>query len=414
MKTPSQKVLQELYGEGTESKTRFEDLAKGYVENFGTEEMEFFTAPGRTEIVGNHTDHNGGKVLAASISMDTIGAAFPNDSSKIEIISKGYRDKIMVDLERLDNIPQNKGTLSLITGMAKAVKEFGYEISGFRAYITTNVIGAAGVSSSASFEMLLCAMIDYFFNDNKMNPTVYAKIGQYAEHHYWEKASGLMDQMACAVGGAILLDFKDEVRYKKVDFDFSKLGYQMVIVNTGKGHGDLSREYSEIPQEMMEVAKCLGCRRLCETTLENLYDCLPQVEEQVKNDRAILRAIHFFEENRRVDEMIAYFGEKEKSKINEIIMESGRSSWELLQNCYPIASYKEQKISLCLTLTQQFIQKTGDGCCRVHGGGFAGVIAAMIPKEVVKEYVTFISRYVGTENVYCINIRKKGAIHLEK
>lgn len=384
------------------------------MEAFGISQMEFFTAPGRTEIIGNHVDHNGGRVLAASIDMDTIGAAYPNKSECIEIISESYNDKIVVDLRNLDEIPINRGTISLVAGIAKAIKEFGYQISGFQAYVTTEVIGSAGVSSSASFEMLLCSMINFFFNENRMSPITYAKIGQFAENKYWSKASGLMDQMACAVGGTILLDFKQDVSYKKVDFNFDNMGYQLIIVNTGKGHADLSMEYSEVPYEMNQVANYFGCSRLCEINLEALCKELPNIEKEVTNDRAILRAIHFFEENNWVTDLLQAISGKDVKQILKILTASGKSSWELLQNCYSISDYREQKVTLCLALTELFLKEIGDGCCRVHGGGFAGVIMCVLPKKLTDTYIQFITAYVGNGNVYPMNIRQVGSIHLEK
>ena len=250
MQIPNEMLLKEVYGETEKSSQRFEKLAENYEKCFQSSQMEFFSAPGRTEIVGNHTDHNGGKVIAASINMDTIGAAFPNDSKIVEIVSEGYEKRVVIDVTQVDKVPKNHGTVSLVAGMIKAVQEFGFQISGFRAYISTEVISSAGVSSSASFEMLLCSMINYFFNDGKLDYTSYAKIGQYAENHYWDKASGLMDQMACAVGGPILLDFSEDVSYEKLNFGFEDFGYRLVIVNTGKGHADLSQEYSDVPVEM--------------------------------------------------------------------------------------------------------------------------------------------------------------------
>ena len=406
-------ILCDVYGECNQSLERFQQLSEQYKKAFNGMKMEFFSSPGRTEIVGNHTDHNGGKVLAASISMDTIGAAYPNNSKIIEIISEGYRDKIVVDITNLDKVPTNKGTISLVAGIVKATKEFGFHISGFNAYISTEVISSAGVSSSASFEMLICSMIDFFFNENQMSPVIYAKIGQYAENHYWNKASGLMDQMACAVGGTILLDFSKDIEYQKIDFDFSKIGYQLVIVNTGKGHADLSRVYSEVPKEMFELANSLGVSRLCETSLDKLLIEYPDIQNSVRNDRAILRGIHFFNENARVKKMVEAILECDEEKIVNIIAESGRSSCEILQNCYDISDYSEQKINLYLVLTERFLTKIGSGACRVHGGGFAGVIMTVLPMEYSEEYIRFMSRYVGKENVYPLNIRQTGAIHLE-
>lgn len=409
----NKEVLCRVYGESETSSKRFEHLSEQYKKTFNSFKMDFFSAPGRTEIVGNHTDHNGGKVLAASINMDTIGAAYPNNSEIIEIVSEGYQEKIILNLGKLESVPTNKGTISLLAGIAKAVKAFGFNISGFNAYISTEVISSAGVSSSASFEMLICSIIDFFFNSNKLNPVLYAKIGQYAENHYWNKASGLMDQMACAVGGTILLDFSNDIDYQKVNFDFSKIGYQLVIVNTGKGHADLSREYSEVPNEMFAVANSLGVSRLCETNLEKLLIEYNKIKNIVCNDRAVLRGIHFFNENERVNSMVKAISELDENQIINIITDSGKSSCEILQNCYPISDYKEQKINLFLTLTEIFLKKIGKGTCRVHGGGFAGVIMTVLPSQYSDEYVRFMSNYVGKENIYPLNIRQTGAIHLE-
>lgn len=414
MQIPNQMFLKEVYGETEKSSARFESLAQNYKKYYHSSEMEFFSAPGRTEIVGNHTDHNGGKVIAASISMDTIGAAFPNHSNLVEIISEGYDKKVVIDITEVDKVPKNHGTVSLVAGMIKAVQEFGFQISGFRAYISTEVISSAGVSSSASFEMLICSMINYFFNEGKMDYASYAKIGQYAENHFWDKASGLMDQMACAVGGAVLLDFSEDVAYEKVDFGFEDFGYRLVIVNTGKGHADLSQEYSDVPAEMKEIAARLGVSRLCETNMESLMEKLPEILEECENDRGILRAFHFFTENDRVNQAAEAIGRGEGEKLLKILDESGRSSWELLQNCCSLANYKEQKITLYLALTEFFLKKAGRGCCRVHGGGFAGVIMSIIAQEDVEEYVNYLSEYVSRENIYPLNIRKHGAIHLEK
>ncbi len=413
MRVPGNEVLESIYGEAEESRARYESLAAHYEELFGGDRVEFFSAPGRTEIVGNHTDHNGGKILAASISLDTIGAAAPNGTDRIEIVSEGYAKRVIVDISALQNAPKNFGTVSLVAGMVEAARLMGYRVSGFNAYVSTKVISAAGVSSSASFEMLVCSIMNYFFNDGKMSCADYAKIGQYAENHYWDKASGLMDQMACAVGGPIQLDFSDDVKYEKVNFDFERFGYDLVIVNTGKGHADLSREYSEIPEEMKAVAKCLGGKWLAECSLAQLLSQYEEVAQAVGNDRAILRAIHFFEENRRVEEAVAAVEKKDGAKLLALLDESGRSSWELLQNCYAIADFKEQKVALALAMTSHFLKVIGDGCCRIHGGGFAGVIMSIVPQAKTAEYCEYIARFVGTSNVYPMKIRAAGAIHVE-
>ena len=410
MNLPETAKLQEIYGETEISGARFKNLADNFTKIYGQDKAEYFTAPGRTEIIGNHTDHNGGKVIAGSINLDTIGAAYPNGTQVIRITSEGYRDEIVVDLTKLSKSNYKKGTAALVAGMMEGAQKNGFETGGFDAYVSTNVIAAAGVSSSASFEMLICTIIDYFFNESKMSFNDYAKVGQYAENVYWDKASGMMDQMACAVGGPVLFDFADrnDLKYSKLDFSYGKFDHKLVIVNTGKGHADLSQEYSEIPGEMKAAAKVLGAELLHETTLENL---LAHVNE-IQDDRAILRSIHFFEETSRVERAAEAIGKADYEEFLKLMDESGRSSWELLQNCYCMKDCHEQKIPLVLALTQLFLNKIGGGICRVHGGGFAGVIAAVVPENEMENYVEYISQYVGRENVYPMDIRAIGAVHI--
>lgn len=410
MNIPSSERLEKVYGESVQSAERFRALAENFKKKYGHDSAEFFSSPGRTEIIGNHTDHNGGKVIAGSIDLDTIGAAYPNDSDVIHITSEGYSKEIVVDLTKLDSVPKTVTTDALLAGMMEGTKKFGFKVGGFDAYVSTNVIAAAGVSSSASFEMLVCTIVNQFFNDGAMSCADYAKIGQYSENVFWNKASGMMDQMACAVGGPVLFDFSNgsQPEYKPLDFSFQSKGYRLVIVNTGKGHADLSEEYSGIPNEMKEAAKVLGVKQLCETTLDNL---LAHVNE-IPNDRAVLRAIHFFEENKRVEEMAEAIAQDDINKILKLVSESGTSSWELLQNCYSLQNCKEQKITLTLALTDLFLKQIGDGVCRVHGGGFAGVIMCLVPLAEAENYVNYIAKYVGDSNVYPMNIRAVGAVKI--
>lgn len=410
MNIPSSERLEKVYGESVQSAERFRALAENFKKKYGHDSAEFFSSPGRTEIIGNHTDHNGGKVIAGSIDLDTIGAAYPNDSDVIHITSEGYSKEIVVDLTKLDSVPKTVTTDALLAGMMEGTKKFGFRVGGFDAYVSTNVIAAAGVSSSASFEMLVCTIVNQFFNDGAMSCADYAKIGQYSENVFWNKASGMMDQMACAVGGPVLFDFSNgsQPEYKPLDFSFQSKGYRLVIVNTGKGHADLSEEYSGIPNEMKEAAKVLGVKQLCETTLDNL---LAHVNE-IPNDRAVLRAIHFFEENKRVEEMAEAIAQDDINKILKLVSESGTSSWELLQNCYSLQNCKEQKITLTLALTDLFLKQIGDGVCRVHGGGFAGVIMCLVPLAEAENYVNYIAKYVGDSNVYPMNIRAVGAVKI--
>ena len=404
--------MHELYGKGAaENKARYEKVLKGFEENFGDNEgILLFSSPGRTEISGNHTDHNHGKVLAGSINLDCVGAAAKNYSSHVRIISETYNQDITIDLNDLEPSAKKAGTVDLIKGILKGFETSGYSVGGFNAYITSNVISAAGVSSSASFEMLLCSMLNAFFNESRMDNVAYAHIGKFAENKYWDKASGLLDQMACAVGGPVLFDFadRDNLKYSKLDFSFGKFGYRLVIVNTGKGHADLSQEYSEIPGEMKAVAKVLGVELLHETNVDALLEHCNEIED----DRAVLRALHFFGETSRVEEAADAIHHDDYDKFLKLIDESGTSSWELLQNCYTMKDFHEQKITRTLALTQLFLKKIGAGVCRVHGGGFAGVIAAIVPEKEQDNYVEYISRFVGKENVYPMDIRAIGAVHI--
>lgn len=256
-------------------------------------------------------------------------------------------------------------------------------------------------------------MVNALFNENKIPLGDCARIGQYAENNFWMKSSGLMDQMACAAGGAILLDFSDAIRYEKIDASFDALGYDMVIVNTGKGHGDLSEEYSAVPGEMYQVARALGAERLCERSMEEFLKKIPEIAKVIQNDRAILRALHFYEENRRVEEAAKALEKGDGQTVLRLLTESGNSSWKWLQNCISKSNDQDQKVALTLALTELYLKEIGDGCCRVHGGGFAGVILAVIPREKTNDYVNYIAAFVGKENVYPMQIRQTGAVSLK-
>ena len=330
IKIPSADLLKKIYGETEESSARFTSLAENFEKKYHHDNAEFFTAPGRTEIIGNHVDHNGGQIIAASIDLDTIGAACPNGTNVIHMVSEGYKQEVVVELDKLSTERYTKGTDALVAGIMEYMQKKGYATGGFDAYVSTKVIAAAGVSSSASFEMLVCAITNHFFNEGKLEYGEYARAGQYAENVYWKKASGLMDQMACAAGGPILLDFSDKenISCEKIAFSFEDMGYRLVIVNTGKGHADLSEEYSSIPMEMREAANAMGVDLLCESTMENL---LAHVKD-IPNDRAVLRAMHFYEENRRVADAVKAVENKDGEGFLRLLEESGNSSWEWLQN----------------------------------------------------------------------------------
>lgn len=413
MGLPEKEELKRIYGEdAAEAEKRFACLKDRFAETFGgCEGAEGFTSPGRTEIIGNHTDHNGGKILAASVTLDTIALARKKDNGIISVLSEGY-PMLTLDLNRLDEVPKDQGTLSLVGGMLKAFRERGYVIGGFEACASSNVVSAAGISSSASFEMLICSILNYFYNDNKISYDIYARAGQYAENVYWHKASGLMDQMACACGGTILLDFHDDVKYKPVSFTFDDIGYKEILINTGKGHADLSAEYSSVPDEMRLIAAKLGGKNLCEADEEELLKHLNEIRKDVNNDRAVLRALHYYEECRRVDEAEAALAAGRPEKILDLISESGHSSHEWLQNAYVASAPEEEPVPLALALSEIFMKRHGAGVCRLHGGGFGGVIMAAVPKELAEAYTEFMAPYFGRENIFVTGIRRTGAVHI--
>ena len=409
----AEQLFAALYGadQTKEQKERYRELLSGYRDKFGDGDVKLFSSPGRTEISGNHTDHNHGKVLAGSINLDCLGVAAENHSSLVKIVSVTFGQEFTVDLNDLEPSRRKAGTEDLVKGLLKGFQESGYEVGGFNAYITSNVISSAGVSSSAAFEMLLCSMINTLFNGGRISTVAYAHIGKYAENHYWDKASGLLDQMACAVGGLITIDFMEpsDPKVEKIDFDFGSRNHSLIIVQTGRGHADLSADYSAVPAEMKKVAEFFGKEYCSEITEKDVIDNLAQVREYA-GDRSVLRALHFFEENKRVEIMVKALKEGKFDVFLENITASGNSSWKWLQNCFTNSSYQEQGITIALALTELFTGDKKRGACRVHGGGFAGVIMAMLPNDLVDEYVEYIEKALGQGNAYRMSIRPYGAI----
>jgi galactokinase len=405
-------LLIRLYGtDGAgEAAGRYEKAADGFCRTYGSRDFLLFSSPGRTEIAGNHTDHNLGKVLGGSINLDCISAAGKNDEGTVNIVSEGFDEKLTVRLDQLEPDERKIGSEVLVKGILAGFRKFGYEVGGFDAYVTSNVISSAGVSSSAAFETLICQIISTLYNDGKIEKTAYAQIGKYAENVYWDKASGLLDQMCCAVGGLITIDFADPVNpaVRKVDFDFGKAGHSVIIVQTGRGHADLSEDYSSIPKEMKAVAGCLGKETLSETSEEEVLAHIQEIREKV-GDRPVLRAIHFFEENKRVEADVAALEEGRFGDFLAGITASGNSSWKYLQNCYTNHDYNEQGITVALALTELFLAEKKCGACRVHGGGFAGVILAIVPDEITEEYIAYIEKYLGRGCAYRMSIRPVGS-----
>ena len=409
----AKKLLGELYGKAAvaENQKRYEDLVGKFVKEFGEKDLYLFSSPGRTEISGNHTDHNHGKVLAGSINLDCVGVAAVNDTNFVNIVSETFNQSFTIDLNHLEPSDRMAGTVDLVKGLLKGFEKSGYEVGGFDAYVTSNVISAAGVSSSASFEMLLCSMLNTFFNAGKMDTVAYAHIGKYSENHYWNKASGLLDQMACAVGGLITIDFLEPQApvVEKIDFDFASQNHSLIIVNTGKGHADLSADYSSVPNEMKKVAQFFGKEVCAEIKEQDVIDHLAELRANA-GDRTVHRALHFFEENKRVEAEVRALKENRFGDFLDGITSSGNSSWKWLQNCYTNSNVQEQGISIALALTEMFIAEKKRGACRIHGGGFAGVIMAMLPNDLVDEYVAYIEKAMGEGSAYRMSIRPYGAI----
>ena len=405
------KLFERLYGrDGEENRERYRGVLSGYRKTFGDGEVKLFTSAGRTEIAGNHTDHNHGKVLAGSINLDCVSAAGKTDKDEIHIISETFHQDLVIDLKDLEPSSRYAGTMDLTKGIIRGFQEKGYQVGGFNAYVTSNVIASAGVSSSASYEMLICSILNELYNDGKIDVVAYAHIGKYAENVYWKKASGLMDQMACAVGGLISLDFMDpkEPEVDRIDFDFAKTGYDMIMVQTGKGHADLSEEYSSIPNEMKKVAAFFGKETLSECREEELIEKLPEVRKAC-GDRPVMRAFHFFEENKRVEEAVAALNHNDFEKALSCIEASGNSSWKYLQNTYVTGAVEEQGIPVALALTEIFLKKLGKGACRVNGGGFAGVIQTFLPGDASADYVAYMDKALGEGSAHIMKIRPVGA-----
>lgn len=409
-------LFKQMYGENRveENAKRYEMVAEGFAKEFGDREFEFFTAPGRTEIGGNHTDHNHGKVLAGSVHLDCVAAASANGTHTVTLISETYNQRLVIDLDNLAPTEKTTGTEPLLKGIFAGLLEKGFKVDGFDAYVTSNVIGGAGVSSSASFEMLVCVIVDYLFNDGKIGVVAYAKAGQYAENKYWLKGSGLLDQLACAVGGMITIDFVDieNPKIREIQCNFDEMGHDLVIINTGKGHADLSAEYSAVPNEMKKVAEYFGKEVLRQVDEDAVIENVRAIRE-FAGDRGVLRAFHFFEENKRVDAEVEALEAKDFDTFLRKITESGDSSWKWLQNCYCNETPEEQSITVALALTKLYLDKIGHGVCRVHGGGFAGVIAAFLPKEYTEGFTQYIDKALGEGSAYVMHIRPQGAIKVE-
>ncbi len=408
----------ELYGTGAnvlkEQAGRYASLMSDFEKTYGTDEVQLFSSPGRTEIGGNHTDHNHGRVLAGAVNLDNIAVAAKNGTNTVRIKSAGY-SKFQVELTDFQpNDTEFYTSAALVKGIAAKMKENGYQIGGFDACIDGRVPKGSGLSSSASFEVLIGAIINELFNNGKMSAVENAIIGQWSENNYFGKPCGLMDQTACSVGGLITIDFKDPANpiVKEVDFDFVSTGFSLVITDVGGGHDDAASqaEYASLPTEMKSVAAQLGAKVLREVTLEQIVENIPEIRKRA-GDRAILRAYHFQGDNARVVEQVKALENNDFQAFLKMVIESGYSSYMYNQNIYNVVHKDEQVVSLALALSEMVLK--GYGAWRVHGGGFGGTIQAFVPQEKLDEYVKILEHVYGRGTCHKLFIRAKGAIKLD-
>lgn len=391
-----------------EEKQRYLKLLEQAYMLYGDGDYHLISASGRSEIGGNHTDHQHGKVIAASVNIDTLVAVKKNNEAIIHLQSAGFDIK-PIDIQDLSIHPEEKDTSeSLIRGIVSRFKQLGYEIGGFDGVTQSNVLVGSGISSSASFEVAVAQCMNQLYNEGKIDDIEIAKICQYAENVYFMKPSGLLDQMAISCGGFTIMDFYDVQKpvVEKCSFDFKKFGYQVVLVNVKSSHDDLSHEYASIPLEMKEVACALDIEYLGEISSQQFYEKLPMIHETVKNERAILRAMHFYQENDRVAKQSEAIRNQDIKSLLELMRESGYSSYMYLQNIYCASNPSSQPLALALALSEHILGK--EGAYRVHGGGFAGTILAIVPMNLLDTYLEKMQSIYGSDSTYIMNIRQSG------
>ena len=396
------------------AKERYIEAVNKFCSIYGKKrEIGIYTVSGRSELSGNHTDHNNGCVIAASISQDIIAVASPVSDDTVRVYSEGFGEDT-VDLSRYTS-PREEllGTsASIIAGVIAGFKQAGHKTGGFVAYVSSDVLVGSGLSSSAAFENIIGTIENHLYNDGLISSIEIAKISQYSENVFFGKPCGLMDQIACAVGGIVAIDFEDTKNpvVNKIDFDISKEGYALCIVNTGGSHADLTDDYASIPQEMKSVAEFFGKKSLREVDERELYSRLPDIRTEL-GDRAVLRALHFFDENRRVSEQKRALLSGEFDMFLQNAVASGKSSFCYLQNAYPNKNPSEQGISLAICLSEKILGNK-KAAFRVHGGGFAGTVQAFVPKNLVEEYKNKMEACFGEGTCSVLFIRPVGAARI--
>ena len=399
--------LAELYGcrEGEMARQleRYMHLLKRHADLFGGDTAPMIvSAPGRTELCGNHTDHNNGLVMAAAVNLDTVAAVTKRDDMRVNLHSEGF-PPVQIDLSDLAMLPAEQGTpASIIRGIAFKLQEMGLAIGGFDAAATSNVLTGSGLSSSAAFEVMIVAVFDALYNGMQVDAIRRAEISQFAENAYFGKPSGLMDQMASSVGGLVAIDFRDAPQVTPMQMDLS--GYSLVVVNTGGSHDDLTADYAAVRAEMQAVARCFGEETLRRVRPEQLWHDMARVRAEA-GDRAVLRAFHYFNENDRVCDLIKAVQAGDIEGFKRILIESGRSSWMYLQNVY--ANPANQ--SLCVALSMAEFMLRDCGAWRVHGGGFAGTTLNVVPADQEERFVRHMNAVFGDHACHVLSIRREGA-----
>ncbi len=403
-------ILEKLYVDSSRveaEKERYQTALDSFEKLYGNCPVEVFSAPGRSEIGGNHTDHQHGKVLATSVNIDTIAVVTKTEGSDVILKSDGYPE-IRVNLDSLEIDEKEYGSShGLIRGVAAGLAKRGYKIGGFTAYATSEVLSGSGLSSSAAFEVLIGNILSGLYNEGKADSVLLAQIGQEAENKYFGKPCGLMDQMACSVGGLIQIDFFDPENpvVNKVEVDFEDFGHSLCIIDTKGSHADLTDDYAAIPQEMKSVAKFFGKEFLAEVDEKEFYSKIAEVRK-VAGDRAVLRTIHLFNENKRVDELGKALEDKDFESFKRIVRASGDSSYKYLQNVYSNHKIEEMSVAIGIAMSEQILD--GEGVTRVHGGGFAGTIQAFVPNDKVSSYKEGIEAVFGKGSCYVLNVRSIG------
>lgn len=389
-------------------KQRIEKLCESFEAYFGNgSELSVVSAAGRTEIGGNHTDHQRGKVLTGSVDLDALACIAFNGSDTIRIYSEKYGETA-VNVHELTPVKEEENTTkALVRGVAAGITEKGHKIGGFNAYVISDVPGGSGLSSSACFEVLMGVAMNHLFAEDKLSMVDLAKIGQYAENVFFGKPSGLMDQMGCAVGGLVSIDFKDKENpvYHHVDSDFSKAGYALCIIDSGADHADLTGDYSAIPMEMRAAAAVCGKEVLSEVPEEEFMQKIKEVREKA-GDRAVLRAVHYYADCARVEKQVAALEEGDFAGFLNLITESGHSSFEFLQNVSTYHKFDDQPVAYALAAAQHALK--GKGAVRVHGGGFAGTIQAFVPVSEVEEFRREVDRALFEGSCRVTGIRPLG------